>query len=347
MEKMLLKKYLTPELYRELENKTTACGFVLDDVIRSGLENPDGNIGVYAGDEDCYDIFSKIFDPIIQDYHDYDPSQIHPKNLDVSSLKSRPSLNVENERIISTRIRVGRNLKGYALPPAISKEARGEVETHILTALSKLTGEHKGHYYPLTEMTESTRAQLVEDHFLFKKGDRFLESAGVNRDWPDSRGIFHSEDKHFLVWVNEEDQLRIISMQPGGDIADVFERLIVGLQSLEQELSFQCNQHLGYISSCPTNLGTALRASVHIKLPLLSQTENFNKICADLELSVRGVHGEHSESEGGVWDISNKKRLGLTEVDCVLKLYHGVKKLIELETELERLGSSVTSVFIK
>ena len=209
------------------------------------------------------------------------------------------------------------------------------MEAQIITALAKLDGEHKGHYYPLCEMTESTRAQLVADHFLFKKGDRFLESAGVNRDWPDSRGIFHSDDKQFLIWVNEEDQLRIISMQKGGDIAQVFKRLVTGIQALEQEIPLQFDPHLGYISSCPTNLGTALRASVHIKLPLLSQTNYFKKICADLELSIRGIHGEHSESIGGIWDISNKRRLGLTEVDCVLTLYNGVKKIIQLEIELE------------
>jgi arginine kinase len=332
---MLVKQYLTPEIHLALQNKVAKCGFTLEDIIRSGFENTDGDIGIYAGDEDCYHQFAILFDAIIQDYHHYQPHEIHPKNLDDSDLESLPNLDPEDNRILSTRIRVGRNLKGYALPPAISKEARQEVEAQIITALAKLDGEHKGHYYPLCEMTESTRAQLVADHFLFKKGDRFLESAGVNRDWPDSRGIFHSDDKQFLIWVNEEDQLRIISMQKGGDIAQVFKRLVTGIQALEQEIPLQFDPHLGYISSCPTNLGTALRASVHIKLPLLSQTNYFKKICADLELSIRGIHGEHSESIGGIWDISNKRRLGLTEVDCVLTLYNGVKKIIQLEIELE------------
>ena len=332
---MLVKKYLTPEIHLALQDKVAKCGFSIEDITRSGFENADGNIGIYAGDEDCYHQFSALFDPIIQDYHHYQVHETHSRNLDDSNLESLPNLDPENNRILSTRIRVGRNLEGYALPPAISKEARQEVEVHIITALAKLDGEHRGHYYPLYEMTESIRDQLVEDHFLFKKGDRFLESAGVNRDWPDNRGIFHSDDKHFLVWVNEEDQLRIISMQKGGDIAQVFKRLITGIQALEKEIPFQFDPHLGYISSCPTNLGTALRASVHVKLPLLSQSNDFKKICADLELSIRGVHGEHSVSIDGIWDISNKRRLGLTEVDCALTLYNGVKKLIQLEIELE------------
>ena len=82
----------------------------------------------------------------------------------------------------------------------------------IVGVLNSLTGDLAGTYYPLSGMDEKTRQQLVDDHFLFKKGDRFLEAAGINKEWPEGRGIFHNNDKTFLVWVNEEDQLRIISM---------------------------------------------------------------------------------------------------------------------------------------
>jgi creatine kinase/arginine kinase len=112
---------------------------------------------------------------------------------------------------------------------------------------------------------------LINDHFLFKEGDRFLEAAGLNRDWPEGRGIFHNTDKTFLVWINEEDQLRIISMEKGSDIKGVFERLAIACKTLEKSFKFAHDDHLGYITSCPTNLGTALRASVHIKLPKLGQ----------------------------------------------------------------------------
>jgi creatine kinase/arginine kinase len=104
---------------------------------------------------------------------------------------------------------------------------------------------------------------------LFKEGDRFLEACGLNRDWPDGRGIFHNNEKTFLVWVNEEDQLRIISMQQGADIGAVFTRLSKACSHIETVAKFSHDEHLGYITSCPTNLGTALRASVHIQLPYL------------------------------------------------------------------------------
>ena len=82
-------------------------------------------------------------------------------------------------------------------------------------------------------MTEAQQQQLIADHFLFKEGDRFLEACGLNRNWPEGRGIFHNNEKTFLVWVNEEDQLRIISMQQGADIGAVFTRLSKAAAKIE------------------------------------------------------------------------------------------------------------------
>ena len=108
-----------------------------------------------------------------------------------------------------------------------------------------------------------------------------MDPAGLNRDWPSGRGIFHNTEKTFLVWVNEEDQLRIISMQKGADILSVFTRLSKAAGEIEKVAKFAHDDHLGYITSCPTNLGTALRASVHIKLPkLMKNKAKFEEIAA-------------------------------------------------------------------
>ena len=82
----------------------------------------------------------------------------------------------------------------------------------VVDACDTFTGDLKGKFYPLEGMTKEDQTQLIDDHFLFKEGDRFLAHANLNRDWPSGRGIFHNNEKTFLVWVNEEDQLRIISM---------------------------------------------------------------------------------------------------------------------------------------
>ena len=167
-------------------------------------------------------------------------------------------------------------------------------------------------------MTADQQQQLIEDHFLFKEGDRFLDACNLNRNWPEGRGIFHNNEKTFLVWVNEEDQLRIISMQQGADIGAVFTRLSKAAAHIESVAAFANNNKLGYITSCPTNLGTALRASVHIALPKLgARKEEFQAIADRFKVQIRGIHGEHSESADHVYDISNKRRLGLSEVELV------------------------------
>ena len=97
-------------------------------------------------------------------------------------------------------------------------------------------------------MDEATRKQLVEDHFLFKKGDRFLESAGINNFWPNGRGIFFNDNKTFLVWINEEDQLRIISMEQGANIKSVFGRLEKAVAAINEKLQFAYNEKLGYLT---------------------------------------------------------------------------------------------------
>jgi creatine kinase/arginine kinase len=238
--------------------------------------------------------------------------------------------------IISTRIRVGRNLKDYPLGPQITDAQRLEMEGKISQQLLTFDGDLQGSYFPLNNLTEDQKKSLIEDHFLFKQGDRFLEACGLNRDWPNGRGIFHNVDKTFLVWVNEEDELRIISMQPGADIKAVFDRLCRACNIITQKIPFAYDEQLGYITSCPTNLGTALRASVHIKLPKLGvQKEEFQKIADHYNVQIRGIHGEHSESNDHVYDISNKRRLGRSTVDLVQDMYNGVKAMIEKEKTLK------------
>ncbi|MEA1913868.1 MAG: phosphagen kinase, partial [Campylobacterota bacterium] len=291
-------------------------------------------IGAYAGDEESYTTFAALFDPIIEQYHDFSKTDKHQSNLNPEDLDA-PNPDPQNKYIVSTRIRVGRNLKNLPLGPKISNAQRNDVEKIVSEALASLEGDLAGTYYPLNGMNEEDRQSLVEDHFLFKAGDRFLETAGLNRNWPMGRGIYHNDDKTFLVWVNEEDELRIISMQKGGDIKEVFTRLTLAIAQLETKMTFAFNEHLGYITSCPTNLGTAMRASVHIALPKLSSDMDAFKAIADqYHLQIRGIHGEHSQSVGGVYDISNKRRLGVSEVQCVQDMCEGVAALIAEEEKL-------------
>jgi len=332
--KSLMAKYLTKDVFEKLKDVKTSNGFTLEHAINSGIQNPDSGIGIYAGDVESYELFGALFDDVIKEYHGFSKSDIHKSNLNTIDLNTT-NPDIEGKYILSTRIRVGRNLENMPLGPAISKTQRDEIENRVSKTLNLLEGELAGKYYCLSKISEEDKISLIKDHFLFKAGDRFLESSGLNRDWPDGRGIYHNDDKTFLVWINEEDQLRIISMQKGGDIKEVFERLVLAIRNLEKKMQFSFNNHLGYITSCPTNLGTAMRASVHIKLPKLgSDMKKFKQITDKYHLQIRGIHGEHSQSEDGIYDISNKRRLGITEVQCVQDMHDGVVALIESEKNL-------------
>merc|ERR1712150_336209 len=340
----LLKKHLTPELFEKLKSRKTKLGGTIYDCIRSGAKNLNSHVGLYACDPEAYETFVELFDAVIKDYHKC-PDIKHPTpSLDKpagSELTDLVNLDKYIEEkggpkgmILSTRVRVGRSHDGYSFPPCLNPESRKEMFEKTETACLKLDGELKGEFFKLEKMDKATEKQLVEDHFLFKDDDAMLRDAGGYKDGPVSRAICHNKNKTFLVWVNEEDHLRFISMQMGGDIAATYNRLKTAIQKLEETLVLAKSPKLGNLTFCPTNLGTAMRASVHIKIPKLSATPEFKKICEELNLQPRGIHGENTESVGGVYDISNKQRLGLTEYEAIHKMQEGVRKIIDKELSL-------------
>ena len=330
--KSALCKCLTKEIWEEYHDKSDACGVSFKVCIFSGVKNLDSGIGLYAGSADSYNCFNKLFDKVIQDYHGHGVDAKHTSDMKADDLENADFTEEDAAMVVSTRIRVGRNLDGYPLGPGVSKEQREDIMSKVVEACKTFEGDLKGTFYPLEGMDAAVQKKLIDDHFLFKEGDRFLAACNLNRDWPSGRGIFHNDAKTFLVWVNEEDQLRIISMQPGAGIKEVFDRLSRAAAHIETVCKFSHTDHLGYITSCPTNLGTALRASVHIKLPkLMKNKELFNKIADEYYVQIRGIHGEHTETNDGVFDISNRRRLGRSEKELVQDMINGVHALITAE----------------
>lgn len=232
-------------------------------------------VGVVAGDEESYEVFAELLDPIIEERHNgYKKTDFHKTDLDSSKIRGGK---LDEKYVLSARCRTGRSIKGCSLPPHCTRAERREVERIVCNALKKLKGEFRGRYYPLNGMSERDQNRLIEDHFLFDKPvSPLLTCAGMARDWPDARGIWHNEKKNFLVWLNEEDHTRVISMQKGGNMKEVFDRFCTGLKEVESKImevgeGFMWSKHLGYILTCPSNLGTGLRAGVHVKLPHLAK----------------------------------------------------------------------------
>jgi len=294
-----------------------------------------------AGDEESYELFAEIMDPVILDRHNgYDPRTMkHPTDLDASKIKNAV---FDEKYVLSSRVRTGRSIRGLSLPPACSRAERREVERVCIQALAGLSGDLAGKYYSLAEMTDKEQQQLIDDHFLFDKPvSPLLTCAFMARDWPDARGIWHNNNKTFLVWINEEDHTRVISMEKGGNMKRVFERFCTGLKEVERLIQergweFMWNERLGYVLTCPSNLGTGLRAGVHVKLPNLSKDPRFNKILDNMRLQKRGTGGVDTAAVGDTFDISNNDRLGHSEVQLVQTLVDGVNFLIACEKKLEK-----------
>merc|ERR1712106_542298 len=331
----LVAKHVTKERWDKVKDiETKTCGFTIAKAIACAVQFDNQHCGIYAGCWDSYKDFAEIFDAVIQEYHGISADAKHVSDMDIEKITGNVTPEVP---IHSTRIRVGRSIDGFGLSPGITKDQRIAVEKLMSSALSKLTGDLAGKYYPLAGMNETVRQQLVDDHFLFVSGDRNLTAAGMERDWPEGRGIFHNDAKTFLIWVNEEDQLRIISMQMGGNVKGVFERLCNGIKMVgdsvkkESGKEFCLDPKYGYVHSCPTNLGTGMRASVHIDLPGWTKhsIDKLKARCEELHLQPRGTRGESGGQTGFTYDISNKHRLGYSEVELVQKMIDGVNKLWE------------------
>ncbi|XP_034784155.2 creatine kinase S-type, mitochondrial-like isoform X2 [Acipenser ruthenus] len=336
---------LTPAIYSRLRDKVTPNNWTLDQCIQTGVDNPGHpfikTVGMVAGDEETYEIFADIFDPVIKERHNgYDPrSMKHHTDLDSSKITHGQ---FDERYVLSSRVRTGRSIRGLSLPPACSRAERREVEHVAVQALAGLKDDLAGRYYRLGEMTDLEQQRLIDDHFLFDKPvSPLLTCAGMARDWPDARGIWHNFDKTFLIWINEEDHTRVISMEKGGNMKSVFERFCRGLKEVEKLIhergwEFMWNEHLGYILTCPSNLGTGLRAGVHVKIPNLSKDPRLSKILDNLRLQKRGTGGVDTAAVGDTFDISNLDRIGRSEVELVQLVIDGVNYLIECEKRLEK-----------
>merc|ERR1719195_1467381 len=190
-------------------------------------------------------------------------------------------------------------------------------------------------------ITPAKYEDLVNKHVMFKNmdADSFLKSAGIANDWPYGRGCWQSTDGQCIIWYGEEDQLRIMCMKKGTKLNEVFDRLKTLLDSVESidGIKFARSDKYGYVTSCPSNLGTGMRASVHIKLPNLTKGGSDAKakeVAKPLGLSVRGTGGEHPPiGADGTVDISPQARLFIEERQIIDSLYKGIEALMAKEKE--------------
>ena len=349
--KSAMSRLLTPGLWSRLSSKRTRLGYSLHNAIQTGVETPHLGVGITAGDEESWTVFEDIMFPVIKDWHGWDPrTNDHKSDLDFSKVSFPPGVAAAFGRyVVSTRIRAARNLSGFGLPAGTTAEDRLRVEQLLSNAFAGFQGDLRGTYYKLGGLNDTQKDFLRSNGFLFQKPKEtnLLTNAGAARDWPDGRGIFHNDSRSVLCWVNEEDHCRIISMSTDGDVKGVFARFCRLSNALRdvatsQGTKFMMSKKLGFLGTCPSNLGTGLRASVMIRLPELNKNVPLlEKVCEAWDLQPRGSAGEHSAAVGGKWDISNKQRIGFTEVELVQKMIDGVTRIVGIEEMLAN-GERVT-----
>jgi protein-arginine kinase len=333
-----------PEYYNSLSDEDKPAFL---QCLNSGIENPDSGMGCYAMQPADYDRFKPFFSKALAKYHKVAEDAKHVNDWSLEGVEGLPEGGVLDIAALglpelSMRVRVGRNLKAFPLPGAMTKEDRCNMENFMLKAFEKLIEmpEYGGKYCSFTPghpnfVDEAEYQALVDAHIAFKdmSADTYLLSAGIAKDWPHGRGVYVSEDKGFIIWCGEEDHLRIMCMEKGTILNKVFDRLKAALDVVNgiEGLEFAISDDYGVVTSCPTNLGTGMRASLHIQLPNLTSDgtdEKAKAIAKPLGLSVRGLGGEHTPiGADGTVDISPSARFCIKESEIITALYKGIEQL--------------------
>jgi protein arginine kinase len=235
-----------------------------------------------------------------------------------------------NDIILSSRIRLARNIAGIPFPSGLEVEKAKEVIAMVRSSLSK--GETPLDFKSLTmnELPLLERQVLVERHLI---------SPVLSKNDASGAAII-SSDGTASIMINEEDHIRIQAILPGLQIKRSWEMASDIDDILEQNLEYAYNENWGYLTSCPTNVGTGMRASVMVHLPALTITGNMNKILqavAHIGLTIRGLYGEGTEFVGNIFQISNQITLGRAEEEIVENLTVVTKQIIDKEKEARKV----------
>jgi protein arginine kinase len=232
----------------------------------------------------------------------------------------------ESDIVISSRIRIARNLSTHPFPMLATNQQSLEVlekitkaaESEELQQISSLS------VIPLAELNELEKKVLVEKHLISPN------LANESRNG----AVILSENESISIMINEEDHLRIQCLYPGFQIKEAWDLANRLDDVFEAHLDYAFDEKRGYLTSCPTNVGTGIRASVMIHLPALVLTQQINRILSAITqvgLAVRGLYGEGSEATGNIFQISNQITLGQSEEEIIDKLYSVVRQIIEHE----------------
>jgi len=226
--------------------------------------------------------------------------------------------------VMSSRVRLARNLRDASFPGWAKKPERVKILETILPAVSALPEMADSFAEGMDNLTALDKQILVERHLISR------EHAAKNV----GSGIVLNREESFCVMINEEDHLRMQALRPGFQIREAWNAIDRLDSALEKKLNFAFDHELGYLTACPTNLGTGIRVSAMLHLPGLVLAEQINPIIQSvnkLGLAVRGLYGEGTEALGNVFQVSNQMTLGESETVIVERLEKVLSQIIEHE----------------
>lgn len=225
---------------------------------------------------------------------------------------------------LSTRIRLARNLRQFPFPGRAEVSQKRAVLSQCIEALSGIKHLNDSISVEVDDLSELDRQILVEQHLISPELSQVEEGSG----------IVLSPDRSCCIMINEEDHLRIQVLRPGLDFNAVWKAADAVDSGIESAINYAYDCELGFLTACPTNLGTGMRASVMMHLPGLVMSKNMDKVINavnQLGIAVRGLFGEGSDANGSIFQISNQQTLGESEGAIIDRLNSTLKSLVQQE----------------
>ena len=220
----------------------------------------------------------------------------------------------EGDVVISTRIRLARNLRHFPFPSSMSDTQKQQANELIRAAVEDMSGQIGGlSYTDMTTVSQREALSMMERHLISPE----FASGAVGR------GLLMTADESISIMLQEEDHLRMQVLCPGLQLDAAYQMADRIDTALDERLHFAFDERLGYLTQCPTNLGTGMRASIMLHLPALQSrgaVEQLSRTVSKLGLTIRGMYGEGSQSQGAIYQLSNQITLGISETAAVENL---------------------------
>lgn len=236
--------------------------------------------------------------------------------------------NNDSDIVVSTRIRLARNLEGTPFPGALkdTAEVTQKIKNAILDSNSTLAKDFD--FINLDTTPQDEKERLREEHLI---SPEMVSGKG--------HSVMINHDRTMSIMLMEEDHIRLQIIESGNRLKEAYETASRVDDVIEESLAYAFDEEFGYLTACPTNAGTGLRASVMLHLPALTMTDNIGRILSSVSnagIAVRGLYGEGTKAYGNLYQVSNQVTMGLSELEIIEKLDHVVKQMIEAEQKTRK-----------